>query len=221
MFIKAMSEMIGTFILVFIGTATAVIGGKETQIGVLLVSLAFGLALIAASYSVSRDSGAHLNPAVSLAFFLNKRIELNVLVYYVISQLVGACAGSYTLKILLTSNPNASDNLGQNSFDSVGPWFAFSSEVLLTFIFVLIVISATGKRRNPNMAGVISGMGLILVHLVGTRITGTSVNPARSIAPALFVGGEALSQVWVFIVAPFLGATIAAFVGKFFLFTEN
>lgn len=221
MFFKMVSELVGTFMLVFLGTSTIVLGGGSNKSDSLTIALAFGLALIAASYSVSRESGAHLNPAVSLAFFINKRITFKAFMYYMVGQFLGGLLGSFTLLKLIDSTEWTVDDLGQNSIGVLGVSEAFFSEMLLTCLFVLVVLTATGKRANQSIAGLISGIGLMLVHLVGIPLTGTSVNPARSLAPALMVGGEALNQVWLFIAAPLLGAFIAAAMGKYLFFSEN
>lgn len=220
MFFRAISELVGTFMLVFFGTATIVFG-SGSEVGRLIIALAFGLSLIAASYSVSRESGAHLNPAVSLAFYLNKRLTFKEFIFYSVGQFLGAFLGSFVLFKLLTSADWPVDNLGQNSVGSLGSSEAFLVEVLLTCFFVLVVMTATGKRSTQSIAGLVSGIGLIVVHLVGIPLTGTSVNPARSLAPALLVSGQALTQVWVFILAPLVGGVIAAWIGKYLLFSEN
>lgn len=218
---KGIAEIIGTYILVLFGTGTAVLGGGADGVGILGVAVAFGLTIVAAAYSIGTVSGAHLNPAVSLAMLINKRINVTEFLYYVVGQVIGAILATLTLKGFLSNQALATDNLGQNSFGKLSAVGALSVEAILTFIFVLVIVTVTSKSKgNGDLAGLIIGFTLTMIHLVGIPLTGTSVNPARSLAPALFVGGEAISQLWVFIVAPLIGGALAALVGKYFLDTE-
>ncbi|TBX39664.1 aquaporin [Bacillus thuringiensis] len=218
---KAIAECIGTFVLVLFGTGTAVIGGGVEGIGILGIAMAFGLSIVAMAYSIGTISGCHVNPAVSIAMFINKRMTATELTYYVLAQILGALFGTITLVTILKSSDMTLSNLGQNSFGSLGASGSFLVEFVLTFVFILVIIAVTGKKGITNLAGIVIGLTLVLVHLLGISLTGTSVNPARSIAPALFVGGEAISQLWVFIVAPTLGGIAAAVVGKSLLNTEK
>ncbi|ENQ3080075.1 aquaporin [Bacillus cereus] len=218
---KTIAEFIGTFVLVLFGTGVAVIGGGIEGIGTLGIAMAFGLSIVAMAYSIGTVSGCHINPAVSVAMFINKRIDATELIYYVLAQIAGALLGTVTLITILKSTTLSLDNLGQNSFGSLEVCGAFLVEFILTFVFILVIVAVTGKQGNPALAGLVIGFTLVLVHLLGIPLTGTSVNPARSIAPAIFVGGEVLSQLWVFIVAPILGGIVAALVGKFILNTEK
>ncbi|MEC5240604.1 aquaporin [Bacillus mycoides] len=218
---KAIAEFIGTFVLVLFGTGVAVIGGGIEGIGTLGIAMAFGLSIVAMAYSIGTISGCHINPAVSIAMFINKRMNAMELSYYLLAQILGGLLGTATLVTILRSAKLPLDNLGQNSFGTLGLSGAFLVEFILTFVFVLVIVAVTGKKGSSSLAGLVIGFTLVLIHLLGIPLTGTSVNPARSIAPALFAGGEAISQLWVFIVAPIFGGIIAAVVGKFILNTEK
>ncbi|EEK75644.1 aquaporin [Bacillus cereus] len=218
---KAIAECIGTFVLVLFGTGTAVIGGGVEGIGVLGIAMAFGLSIVAMAYSIGTISGCHVNPAVSIAMFINKRMTAKELAYYIVAQILGALLGTVTLVTILKSSGMTLSNLGQNSFGDLGASGSLIVEFVLTFIFILVIIAVTGKKGITNLAGIVIGLTLVLVHLLGISLTGTSVNPARSFAPALFAGGEAISQLWVFIFAPILGGIAAAMVGKYLLNTEK
>ncbi|MDM5195544.1 aquaporin [Bacillus hominis] len=218
---KAIAEFIGTFVLVLFGTGVAVIGGGIEGIGTLGIAMAFGLSIVAMAYSIGTISGCHINPAVSIAMFINKRMNSMELSYYLLAQILGGLLGTATLVTILRSAKLPLDNLGQNSFGTLDLSGAFLVEFILTFVFVLVIVAVTGKKGSSSLAGLVIGFTLVLIHLLGIPLTGTSVNPARSIAPALFAGGEAISQLWVFIVAPILGGIVAAVVGKFILNTEK
>lgn len=218
---KAIAECIGTFVLVLFGTGTAVIGGGVEGIGILGIAMAFGLSIVAMAYSIGTISGCHVNPAVSIAMFINKRMTAKELAYYIVAQILGALLGTVTLVTILKSSGMALSNLGQNSFGNLGAAGSFIVEFVLTFVFILVIIAVTGNKGITNLAGIVIGLTLVLVHLLGISLTGTSVNPARSFAPALFVGGEAISQLWVFIIAPTLGGIAAAMMGKSLLNTEK
>lgn len=219
---KGIAEFIGTFILVFFGTGTAVFGKGMDGIGIPGIALAFGLSIVAAAYSIGTISGAHVNPAVSVAMFLNKRITLTEFVYYLVGQVLGAIVASFAIFSILKSGSLSTDNMGQNSFGDFGAMGALAIEIILTFVFVLVIMVVTSsKKGNAHLAGIVIGLTLTMIHLVGIPLTGTSVNPARSIGPALFAGGEALSQLWVFIAAPLIGGILAAIVSKALLKTEE
>ncbi|WYJ85145.1 aquaporin Z [Enterococcus sp. 12C11_DIV0727] len=180
------------------------------------------MTIIAAAYSIGTISGAHLNPAVSLGMWVNKRISTMDLLYYIVGQIVGGLIASFALLTVLNASGKETTNLGQNAFGDLSAFGALMVEIILTFIFVLVIMTVTSaKKGNANLAGIVIGLTLTMIHLVGIPLTGTSVNPARSLAPAIFVGGEALSQVWVFIVAPLIGGLLAALVGKYLLDTED
>ena len=204
---KYIAEFVGTFVLVLVGCGVAVL----TNGSIVATSLAFGLVIVAMAYSIGNVSGCHINPAVSLGFLLTKKMEIKEFVCYVISQVLGALAGSAVLGVILDSFKS----LGANGFGGVGQmatnvWIALLVEIILTFIFILAILGVTSKKEYSNVAGIVIGLTLVLVHIIGIYFTGTSVNPARSLAPALLQGGEALEQVWVFIVAPFIGSALAS-----------
>jgi len=224
---KYFAECIGTFILVFFGCGTAVVCGGFTggvdggYLGVVGIALAFGLAIVAAAYAIGPVSGCHVNPAVSLAMLISKKLSVTDFIGYVAAQVVGAIAGSALLKFIVSSTEilTAGNGLGQNGFaDQSGLGLSLAGalvvEVILTFVFIMTILGVTSSPKTENIAGIVIGLTLTFVHIIGIPLTGTSVNPARSLAPAVFVGGTALSQVWVFIVAPFVGAILAAVAHK-------
>lgn len=206
---KYISEFVGTFVLVLVGCGVAVV----TSANVVATSLAFGLVIVAMAYSIGNVSGCHINPAVSLSMLLTKQITIKDFVGYVISQVLGAILGAAVLGVILGSF----ESLGTNGYADGKLLTAFLTEVILTFIFITAILGVTSKKENGYIAGIVIGLTLVLVHLLGIRITGTSVNPARSIGPALFVGKSALTQLWVFIVAPLVGSTIASIFYKYVL----
>jgi len=217
---KFWAELLGTFILVFIGTGAVVLSGDA--VGHLGIALAFGLTIVAAAYSVGNISGAHLNPAVSIAMFINGRLNFAELGTYIFGQVVGAFLGTTMLCGVLSSADMATNQLGENLFNHVGAIGAFLVEAVLTLIFVLVIITVTSKKFGvPSLAGIIIGLTLTLIHFVGIPLTGMSANPARSLAPAVVVGGAAIEQLWVFIIAPIVGGILAALIGKFLLETEE
>lgn len=222
-----LAEFVGTLILVFMGTGCVTVYSSSVA-GILGTSLAFGLALASIYYGFGKISGGHVNPAVSIAMYFDGRLSLKDLVFYIISQILGALAGSGLLYAILKSVPKATITtlgLGQNGYGAasainVGVTGAIITEIVLTCIFVLTVLGATKNERYKNVAGIAIGGALTLVHLLGYSITGTSVNPARSLAPALILKmlgvSTALNQVWVFIAGPVLGSLIAVFLFKVF-----
>lgn len=214
---KYVSEMIGTMVLVLLGCGSAVFnGGVGTTAQVLTVAFAFGLSVVAMAYTIGKISGCHINPAITLGCLLSGRISGKDAVFYMLFQVIGAIIGSSILYLLISGynvDPNGTYT-GANSYDS-STLTAFTAEMVFTFIFVLVVLATTdSKKGNSTMAGLSIGLSLVLIHIVCIPITGTSVNPARSIAPALFEGGKALSQLWLFIVAPFAGAVLSSVVWK-------
>ncbi len=215
---KYVCEFIGTAVLVLFGCGSAAIAG--TTLGTLGIALAFGLSIVAMAYVIGEISGCHVNPAVSLAMLIDKRMTLKDFVGYVIAQVLGAIAGIGILYAIMASAELDLTVLGANGFgeaSSVGLNMvgALLVEVVLTFVFVYTVLGVTADKNKSSVAGIVIGLTLAFVHIMGIPLTGTSVNPARSLAPALFLGGEALKQVWVFIVAPLVGAAIAAVVYRF------
>lgn len=216
---KALAEMIGTFALVLIGTGTVVLGDGTT--GLLGIGFAFGLAVVAMAYSVGTISGAHLNPAVSLAMFINKRIDVQTFVAYIVAQLVGAVAGSGVLRLILSQVGGDTSNLGATVLaEGVTLFGGFMIELILTFIFVMVILTATGKNGDAHLAGLVIGLTLVALILLGGTTTGVSLNPARSFGPAVFMGGAALSQLWMYTLATLAGGGLAAVVAKFVLDTE-
>ncbi len=213
---RYLAELIGTFCLVFIGCGSAVVAGSH--IGFAGISVAFGLAVLAMVYTIGPISGCHINPAISLAMLVAGKQKVVDTIMYVVAQCLGAVLAALVLYAVAGGLPGyslAENGLGQNGFDAGSPagyplGAAFLAEVVLTALFVFVVFGATSEKAPAGFAGVAIGLALVFIHLVGIPITGTSVNPARSLGPALVVGGQALSQVWVFIVAPFIGGIIAA-----------
>lgn len=215
-FKKYLAEFIGTFVLVFFACGTAVVVGCNAQAGTgyLLTALAFGLVIVAMAYSVGNVSGCHINPAVSIAMLISKKLSGKDFIGYVVAQFLGAIAGAGVL--MLVTDPKWPDNgLGANALYDNNIALSLLIEVILTFVFVFAILGVTSKIENGAVAGIVIGLSLTLVHILGISFTGTSVNPARSFGPALFAGGDALANVWVFIVAPLAGGALAAIVYKF------
>lgn len=210
---KSLAEFIGTFVLVFFACGTAAVVGcsAENGTGYLLTALAFGLVIVAMAYSIGNVSGCHINPAVSIAMLVNGKLSVKDFVGYVVAQFAGAIAGAAALMAFVGKD----SGLGANALYEGNIALSLLIEVILTFVFVLAILGVTSKKENSSVAGVVIGLALTLVHILGISFTGTSVNPARSFGPALFMGGEALANVWVFIVAPLVGGVLAALVYKF------
>ena len=215
---KYIAEMVGTMVLVLMGCGSAVFAGN---VGTLGVALAFGLSVVAMAYAIGGVSGCHINPAITLGVFLSGRMSGKDAGMYMLFQVIGAILGSAVLYALVSTGAHDGPTAtGSNSFGEGMMAQAFIAEAVFTFIFVLVVLGATDEKRGAgNLAGLAIGLTLVLVHIVCIPITGTSVNPARSnparsLGPALFEGGVALSQLWLFIVAPFVGAALSAWVWK-------
>ncbi len=219
---KFAAEMIGTMVLVLMGCGSAVIAGADgtTGVGLLGISFAFGLSVIAMAYAIGHISGCHINPAISIAMVAAGRMKLDEAILYIVAQIVGAIIGAGVLYIIFTNHPGAvigewalgSNGWGTGYLDAYNMTAAFVAEFVFTFIFLMVILGSTStKNINGGFAGLAIGFSLVLIHIVGIKITGVSVNPARSIGPAIFAGGEALSQLWLFIVAPVLGGIVAAF----------
>lgn len=214
---KYIAEMIGTMVLVLMGCGSAVFAGGVAEtvgagVGTLGVALAFGLAVVAMAYTIGGISGCHINPAITLGVFLSGRMNGKDAGMYMLFQVIGAIVGSAILYSLVTTGAHDGPTAtGTNSFGEGEMAQAFIAEAVFTFIFVLVVLGTTDEKKGAgNLAGLAIGLSLVLIHIVCIPITGTSVNPARSVGPALFEGGVALSQVWLFIVAPFVGAALSA-----------
>jgi len=213
---KYSAEFIGTFVLVFMGCGSAIFLGAATDGGHLAVALAFGLSIVAMAYVIGGVSGCHINPAVSLAMLLDKRLSFPDFIGYVISQTAGAIAAAAVLTMFVSFGiQDMTGGLGTNGVANAGGiGGAFIIEVILTFIFVLTILGVTANEKMAAVAGIVIGLTLVFVHIVGIPLTGTSVNPARSIGPALFAGGAALTHLWVFILAPMLGSLLAVIAYK-------
>jgi aquaporin Z len=200
-----------------------VIAGEK--VGFLGISLAFGLSVLVMVYAIGPISGCHINPAITIAMLVNGKIRGRDAGIYIISQCIGAIIAAALLLVIMTGLPTydlATNGLGQNGYGTASPGgFSMMSgliaEVILTFIFLIVIFGATSKAAPAGFAGIAIGLSLALIHIVGIPITGVSVNPARSIGPALLAGGTALSQLWLFIIAPIIGAVLAAFVWKYLL----
>jgi len=220
---KYLAELLGTFVLVFIGTSSAVVAGKS--IGFLGIALAFGLSVLVMVYAIGQISGCHINPAITIAMLVNGKIGSKDAAAYIVVQCIGAIIASLLLLSIMSGHPGydlATNGLGQNGYGSASPGdfslvSGFIAEIVLTFIFLTVIFGATSKAAPAGFAGIAIGLSLAMIHMVGIPITGTSVNPARSLGPALVAGGTALSQLWVFIVAPIIGAVVAALVWKYLL----
>ena len=207
---KLVCEFVGTMMLVLLACGVAV----ATDVHYLGTALAFGLVIVAMAYSIGNVSGCHINPAVSLGMAMTGRMTWREFFEYVVAQILGAIAGAAILGVILRSY----GALGANSYGgNVTVWIALLVEIILTFVFVTTILGVTDKKENGHATGLVIGLTLVLVHLFGIPFTGTSVNPARSIGPALLQGGTALSQLWVFILAPLVGAALAALFYKYVL----
>ena len=215
---KYFAECLGTFVLTFLGCGTAIFLGCTTPAGVVGTALAFGLAVVAMAYTIGGISGCHINPAITLGVALSGRMSWKEAFGYWCGQLVGGIlAGAVLLLVAgVVAAPDLTGALGSNGVANAGGvWGAFLVEVIATFLFVIVVLGTTDEKVGAgNLAGLAIGLSLVLIHLVCINLTGTSVNPARSIGPALFAGGEALSNVWVFICAPMVGGALSALVWK-------
>lgn len=215
---KYLAEMVGTMVLVLMGCGVAVSLGCDPVDNIPAVvgtAMAFGLSVVAMAYTIGGVSGCHINPAITLGMWLSGRMETKEAGMYMVFQVIGALIGS-ALLWLLTGNTDIEGTGANDLQQGVTVVGGLLAEVIFTCVFVLVVLGATSKTNGAtnNFAGLAIGLSLVLVHLVCIRYTGTSVNPARSIAPALFQGGTALANLWIFIVGPFLGAAIAAGIWK-------
>ena len=214
---RYVAEMIGTFVLVFGGCGSAVLAGDK--IGFLGVSIAFGLTLLTMAYAIGHISGCHINPAVTIGLVVSKKFEAKYAPGYIAAQILGGIIAAALLLIIAKGIPGgydaatagfAANGYGDHSPGKYNLISALLVEIILTFFLVLTVLGTTDIKAPVGFAGIPIGLVLALIHLIGIPVTNTSVNPARSIGPAIFVGGWALSQLWLFIVAPIIGAVIAA-----------
>lgn len=220
---KYVAEFIGTFVLVFFACGVAAVMGcskTSPDAAYVATALAFGLVIVAMAYSIGNISGCHINPAVSIAMLVNGSLGVVDFIGYVVAQFAGAIAGAAALMGVLGDDYKAL-GLGANGLYNNDVTASIIIEVILTFVFVLAILGVTSKVENGAVAGLVIGLSLTLVHLLGIYFTGTSVNPARSFGPALFMGGEAFSNVWVFIAAPLVGGVLAALVYKFLRLKEE
>lgn len=225
---KFVAELIGTFGLVLFGCGAAAIAGIDTVaglsgLGLLGIATAFGLSVVVFAYAIGGISGCHINPAVTIGVLSAGRISVKDAVVYIIAQGLGALLGAFVLQQILQGQlagftagewAYGANGWGEGYQNEYGTAAAFLTESVLTFIFLIVILATTSKVGNGTMAGLAIGFTLLLIHLVAIPVTGTSVNPARSFGPALLAGGQALSQLWLFIVAPIVGAVIAAIVWK-------
>lgn len=221
---KYLAELIGTFCLVLFGCGAAVISGSNAAgigpsgVGLLGISLAFGISVVAMAYTIGPISGCHINPAISIAMLGAGQLSLKDCIGYVVAQCVGALLASFVLMEIASGKAGFSmgeyalgaNGWGEGYLGGYSTAAAFLTEAVFTFIFLIVIFGTTAKRANPAMAGLAIGLTLTLIHLVAIPITGTSVNPARSLGPAIFARGLALKQLWLFIVAPIVGGLLAA-----------
>ena len=219
---KNLAEFLGTFWLVLGGCGSAVLaaGFPDVGIGLLGVSLAFGLTVLTIVYALGHISGAHLNPAVTIGLWMGGRFSAKEILPYVVSQIAGAIAAAAVLYIIATGNGSeigsfAANGYGEHSPGGYSMMAAIVSELVMTFMFLLIILGATDENAPKGFAGIAIGLSLTLIHLISIPVTNTSVNPARSISQAVFVGDWALSQLWLFIVIPLAGAALAGLVYKY------
>lgn len=227
-FSKFSAEFFGTLVLVLMGCGSAVIAGADgtTGVGLLGISFAFGLSVVAMAYAIGHISGCHINPAISLGMVVAGRMKLSEAIIYIIAQVLGAIVGAGILYLIATGRSEyslESIGLGQNGYNEASPGLynlraGFIAEAVFTFIFLFVIFGSTStKNINGGFAGLSIGLSLVLIHIVGIKVTGVSVNPARSIGPALLVGGQAIHQVWLFIVAPLLGSILSALAWRYLL----
>ena len=213
---KYCAEFIGTLVLVLFGTGIAVVSGGD----LVATALAFGLAIVAMAYVIGDISGCHVNPAVSFALWLSRKMSDKDFLWYVVVQVLGALAGTAILYLILSTTSLGTSALGANGFNSLSATNisllgAIVTEVVLSFVFIYTILGVTSDEKKSSVAGLVIGLTLTFVHLIGIKLTGTSVNPARSLAPAIFLMGDAIKQVWVFIVAPLIGGALAAYLYEY------
>jgi aquaporin Z len=217
---RCAAEVVGTFWLVFGGCGSAVLAAAfpDVGIGLLGVSFAFGLTVLTMAYAIGHISGCHLNPAVTLGLVAGKRHPASELLPYWVSQVIGGCLGAAVLYFIASGKPDfvlggfAANGFGEHSPGQYSMGAALVAEFVLTFMFLMIILGSTDKRAPAGFAPIAIGLGLTLIHLIGIPVTNLSVNPARSTGPAIFVGGWALQQLWLFWLAPLAGAVAAGFV---------
>ncbi|WP_413666480.1 aquaporin Z [Mucilaginibacter sp. Mucisp86] len=228
---KFFAEFLGTMVLVLMGCGSAVIAGANgtTGVGLLGIAFAFGLSVVAMAYAIGHISGCHINPAITIGMVVAGRMTGKEAVSYIIAQVLGAIAGAAVLLLIASGKQDynvITNGLGQNGYGEASPahyslMAGFVAETIFTFIFLLVIFGATStKNIHGGFAGLSIGLSLVLIHIVGIPVTGVSVNPARSIGPALFTGGPAISQLWLFILAPVLGSILSAVTWRYILEKE-
>lgn len=230
---KLLAELIGTFSLVLIGCGTAAISGNAvvgtSGAGLLGISIAFGFAVVAMAYAIGPISGCHINPAVTVGVYVAGRMSGKDAAGYIVAQLIGALIGAGVLYLIVSGKSGwamtewglGANGWGEGYLGNYNITSAFLAETVGTCLFLFVILAVTSKNGNSTMAGLAIGVTLMLIHLVVIPVTGTSVNPARSFGPAIFAGGKALDQLWLFFVAPALGAIIAALIWKFGFETKD
>ncbi len=219
---KLVAEFIGTLWLVLGGCGSAVLAAAYPELGIGFagVAIAFGLTVVTMAYAIGHISGCHLNPAVSIGLWIGGRFDKKELLPYIVSQVLGGIAGAGILYLIASGKSGfelggfAANGYGEHSPGGYGLLAALTTEIVMTFMFLLIILGATHSKAPKGMAGLTVGLGLTLIHLISIPVTNTSVNPARSTSQALFAGDWALSQLWLFWVAPIVGAALAGFVYK-------
>jgi aquaporin Z len=228
LFTKFSAEFFGTLVLVLMGCGSAVLAGANgtTGVGILGIAFAFGLSVVAMAYAIGHISGCHINPAISIGMVVVGRMQAKEAGVYIIAQILGAIAGAGLLFLIASGKDGysvAANGLGQDGYAAASPGgynllSGFVAETVFTFIFLLVIFGSTStKNIHGGFAGLAIGLSLVLIHIVGIPVTGVSVNPARSIGPALLVGGTAISQLWLFILAPILGSVLSAVVWRYLL----
>lgn len=231
---KLIAEFIGTFSLVLFGCGAAVVAGISNNgpagLGLLGISLAFGLAVVAMAYAIGPISGCHINPAISIAMLFAGKMNVKDALSYVVAQVAGAIAGAGVLYLIVSSQADyeklgewalGANGWGEGYLGNYSTTGAFITEAVMTCLFLLVIFGTTSKQGNATTAGLAIGITLVLIHMVAIPVTGTSVNPARSIGPAIFAGGKALTQLWLFIAAPIVGGIAGAVIWKGLLETKE
>jgi aquaporin Z len=218
---KYVAELIGTMCLVLFGCGAAVISGGNVDggpagLGLLGISLAFGFAVVAMAYTIGGISGCHINPAITIAMLVAGKINSKDAIGYIVAQFAGATIGAAIVGLITTGHTNGygANGWGDEYLGKYSMTAAFTIEAVMTFLFLYVIFNVTSKHGNSTMAGFAIGITLVLIHMVAIPVTGTSVNPARSFGPAVFAGGKSLEQLWLFIVAPIVGAVAAALFWK-------
>ncbi|WP_461226041.1 MIP/aquaporin family protein [Lacticaseibacillus suihuaensis] len=214
---KLVSEFLGTFLLVFLGSGAVLFAKGDA----LTIAIGFGLAITVSAYAFGGISGGHFNPAVTTAMMINGRTPVGEGFAYMVAQIIGAIAASGAVRVVVGALKLPTNQLAQTDFPKLDVGTAFFVEALATFLFLMVILAVTAKTGNGDFAGLTIGVTLMLLIIFSVNLTGASLNPARSIGPALFAGGSALSHLWLYIVAPEVGAVVAAFAGRFLLGTED